>query len=373
MSVPLVSIIMPIRNEREWIDAALDAALNQDLGTPFEVLVADGMSTDGTRDAIQTRASRDPRVRLIDNERRSTSCGLDVALASARGRYFVRLDGHMIAPADFTRRLVEHLQRGECEGAGGIKRAIGIRPFGEAVAAAFGSPFGIGNARHHYLSRPGPIDHVSPGAYVTERARAIGGFAEDLVRNQDYDFDYRYALAGGRIILDPSIVIDWHVRETPGALAQQCAQYGFWKYVVLRRHPDSLKIRWLVPPALVASIVIGGATAIWLPGRLFLYATATSYAVVVAIGTTLLARRTKARRAPLIALALATIHISWGAGFLAAAAVDIGRFGRRAVRRLLRPVRIPTHRPDPALTRSGATSASGQIHSGLDSDPCPGP
>jgi glycosyltransferase involved in cell wall biosynthesis len=315
---PVVSIIMPVRNERRHIEAALDAALAQDIEAPIEVVVADGMSNDGTRDVLARRADADGRVRVVDNPGGRTPSGLNAALAAARGRYVVRLDGHTIAPPDYARRLVGHLLAGECEAVGGIKRAVGTGAFGQAVAAVHGSRFGIGNARHHYGGRPGRIDHIPHGAYDVELARAIGGFSEHLVRNQDYDFDHRFAAHGGRIHFDPSISLDWHVRETPAALASQYAQYGYWKSVVLRRHPASLNARWLAPPALVATLVGSASLYRWRPARLLLVATAGAYGGVLALGGAIVGRRSGCSR-PRIALALATMHLSWGAGFLAGA------------------------------------------------------
>jgi succinoglycan biosynthesis protein ExoA len=314
---PVVSIIMPVRNERRHIDAALDAALAQDI--EVEVVVADGMSGDGTREVLARRARADERVRLVDNPAGRTPSGLNAALAAARGRYVVRLDGHTIAPPDYARRLVAHLAAGECEAVGGVKRAVGTSAFGRAVAAAHGSRFGIGNARHHYASRPGPIDHIPHGAYDVAIARAIGGFAEDLVRNQDYDFDHRFAaIGGGRIRFDPSISLDWHVRETPRALASQYAQYGYWKFVVLRRHPSSLNARWLAPPALVATLLGSAALARRRGPRLVLATTVGAYGGVLALGAGAVGSRSAGSRLR-IALALATMHLSWGAGFLAGA------------------------------------------------------
>jgi len=274
---PVVSIIMPVRNERRHIAAALHAALAQDIDAPIEVIVADGMSADGTRDVVALHARDDARVRLVDNPSGRTPNGLNAALAAARGRYVVRLDGHTIAPPDYARRLVGHLVDGDCEAVGGIKRAVGTTAFGEAVAAAHGSRFGIGNSRHHYAGPPGAVDHIPHGAYDIAIARAIGGFAEDLVRNQDYDFDHRFAARGGRIRFDPSISLDWHVRETPRALASQYAQYGYWKFVVLRRHPSSLNARWLVPPTLVVTLVASAGLSRWRLPRLALVATAGAY------------------------------------------------------------------------------------------------
>jgi glycosyltransferase involved in cell wall biosynthesis len=326
----VVSIIMPVRNERRHIGAALDAALAQDIDAPIEVIVADGMSADGTRDVVAQRARADARVRLVDNPSGRTPSGLNAALAAAKGRYVVRLDGHTIAPPDYARRLVAHLVDGDCEAAGGIKHAVGTGAFGQAVAAAHGSRFGIGNSRHHYAGRPGPVDHIPHGAYDIAIARAIGGFAEDLVRNQDYDFDRRFAAMGGRIRFDPSISLDWHVRETPRALASQYAQYGYWKYVVLRRHPSSLHARWLAPPALVATLVASAALSPWRPARLVLGGTCGAYGGVLALGATVVGRRS-GRNRPRIGLALATMHLSWGAGFLAGA-LTVRRGRQRAPR-----------------------------------------
>lgn len=316
---PVLSIIMPVRNERQHIGAALEAALAQDIDVPFEVIVVDGLSDDGTRGIVARRARADPRLHILDNAERRTPTGLNVALGAARGCYFVRLDGHTIAPSDYARRLLAHLATGDCDAVGGIKRAVGTGPFGRAVAAAHGSRLGIGNARHHYSNQPGPIDHIPHGAYDIAIARAIGGFAEDLTRNQDYDFDHRFADAGGRIWFDPTILLDWHVRETPLALASQYAQYGYWKFVVLRRHPDSLNARWLVPPALVGTLLTSGALSRWRPARVVLLSAASAYAAVVILGATAICRRGTGANPVRIAAALATMHLSWGTGFLASA------------------------------------------------------
>jgi glycosyltransferase involved in cell wall biosynthesis/SAM-dependent methyltransferase len=317
---PLLSIIMPVRNEHRHIGAALDAALGQEIGATFEVIVADGMSDDGTREIVSSLAIGDPRLRLLDNPEQRTPAGLNVALAAARGRYFIRLDGHTIAPAGYASRLLAHLVAGECDAVGGIKRAVGIGGFGRAVAAAHGSRFGVANARHHYVSRAGPIDHIPHGAYDLAITRAIGGFSEDLVRNQDYDFDQRFARAGGRILFDPSVELEWHVRETPRALLSQYAQYGFWKYEVLRRHPESLKARWLIPPAFVGTLVLTAALSSWRPARIALLAASSSYGGLLVLGAATIHRRRSTDSSPLqILAALAVMHLSWGTGFLISA------------------------------------------------------
>jgi glycosyltransferase involved in cell wall biosynthesis len=329
VSAPEVTIVMPVRNEERALDATLDAVLAQDLAEPFEVVVAEGASTDGTRALLERRAAADPRIRLVDNPTGATAAALNRALEAARGRYLVRVDGHSLPPRDYVRRLVEHLRSGACEAAGGRKRAVGSGAFGRAVAEAHGSRFGIGDSKYHYSDRVELVDHVPFGAYLTGRARALGGWDEELVRNQDYEFDYRYGAAGGRILLDPSIVVDWQVRERPGALARQYYGYGFWKLRSLARHPGSLHLRWLVPPALVAALAGGAAASPTAPGRWLLTGAAGSYGAFLAAGSALLARRSGPAQAPRLAAALAVMHLSWGAGFLASAAAALLQALRR--------------------------------------------
>jgi glycosyltransferase involved in cell wall biosynthesis len=313
---PEVSIIMPIRNEARTIAAALSSALLQQTVADLEVVIADGMSDDGTREIIEAAAARDVRIRIVDNPDRGTPAGLNAALAVARGTYWVRLDGHSVVPPDYLDRLVAHLRAGRCEAVGGVVRALGDSDFGRAVAAAHDSRFGIGNARHHYATEVGPIDHIAHGAYRMDISRRIGGFDAELVRNQDFDFDYRYSQAGGRIMIDPSVQFERRVRETPRALSRQFYQYGYWKYVVLRRHPESLHLRWLAPPALVLALVSSPLLAWSRRGRLLVLLTVASYAAVVGIGSVTIGRRVGLRLTPRAALGLAVMHLSWGAGFL---------------------------------------------------------
>jgi len=316
----LISVIMPVRDERATIAVAIDSVLTQRTDRPLELVIADGLSTDGTREYLDQRAAADDRVRVVDNTERTTPAGLNAALAAARGIYTVRVDAHSIAPPDFVQRLVTHLDEGRCEGAGGIVRAVGRSPFGRAVALAHGSRFGIGNAKHHYAETPQFIDHIAHGAYVTDRLRAIGGFDPEFVRNQDYELDHRYRLAGGRLLLDPAVVFDWWVRDAPRPLARQYFQYGYWRFRSLERHPDSFSLRWMVPPALVVALTAGIIASPTRAGRRFLAGTAAAYGFGLSVAA---AGQRGSGDAPAVArlpLAFATMHLAWGAGFLTSAA-----------------------------------------------------
>jgi succinoglycan biosynthesis protein ExoA len=331
---PEVSIIMPVHNEAASLDATLASVCSQASDAPVEVVVVDDHSTDNTRSIIERWGAQDERVRLVINQRRGAANALNSGLEAARGRYLVRVDGHSSIPPDYVQALLDHMRSGACEGAGGQKRAVGEGPFGRAVAVAHGSRFGIGDSKYHYSQRQELVDHIPFGAYLTERARAIGGWDEELRPNEDYDFDFRYQMAGGRLLLDPTIVFDWRVRGTPTRLAHQYYTYGRGKFKTLVRHPSSLHLRWLVPPMLVASLAMGLLLSRTTPGRRLLAVVGGSYALFLLVGAAILGSRVGPRLAPHAALALGTMHLSWGAGFLVSAAkAALGRIpGLRRLR-----------------------------------------
>ena len=314
-----VSIIMPVRNEAATLDATLASVCSQATGASTEVIVVDDHSTDSTRSIIERWAAQDERVRLVINRSRGAANALNSGLEAARGRYIVRVDGHSSIPPDYVQALWDHMRSGACEGAGGQKRAVGEGPFGRAVAVAHGSRFGIGDSKYHYSQRQSLVDHIPFGAYVTERARAIGGWDEELRPNEDYDFDFRYQKAGGRLLLDPTIVFDWRVRDTPARLAHQYYTYGRGKFKTLARHPSSLHLRWLVPPLLVATLATGLLFSRTTLGRRFLAVGGGSYALFLLVGAAILGSRVGVRLTPHVALALGIMHLSWGTGFLASA------------------------------------------------------
>ncbi len=316
---PEVSIIMPVRNEVASLDATLASVCSQATDASIEVIVVDDHSTDSSRSIIERWAARDERVRLVNSPRRGISQALNCGLEAARGRYLVRVDGHSIIPPDYVQTLLDHIRSDACEGAGGHKRAVGQGPFGRAVAAAHGSRFGIGDSKYHYSQRQELVDHIPFGAYITELAHAIGGWDEEIRTNEDYDFDFRYQQAGGRLLFDPAIVVDWRVRETPARLAHQYHAYGRGKFTSLVRHPSSLHVRWLAPPLLVASLATGLLFSRTTPGRRFLAVVGGSYTLFLVVGAAILGSRVGVRLAPHAALALSIMHLSWGTGFLVSA------------------------------------------------------
>src|ERR687894_1222599 len=311
---PEVSIIMPVRNEAASLDATLASVCSQATDASIEVITVDDHSTDSSRSIIERWMAKDEHVRLVSSPRRGIPQALNRGLEAARGRYLVRVDGHSIIPPDYVQVLLDHIRSRACEGAGGQKRAVGQGHFGRAVAAAHGSRFGIGDSKYHYSKRQELVDHIPFGAYVTELARAIGGWDEELRTNEDYDFNFRYQQAGGRLLFDPAIVFDWRVRETPARLAHQYYAYGRGKFTTLVRHPSSLHLRWLAPPMLVGSLAAGILLSRTTAGRLLPAVVEGSNPLFLVGGVGKPGSRVGGPPAPHVALALGIMHLSWGTG-----------------------------------------------------------
>lgn len=330
--LPFVSILMPVRNEAAFIGTSLGAVLAQDYPHDrLEVLVADGMSSDATRDTIVGVAACVPEipVKVLDNPRGIVAVGLNEALRHAKGKVLVRVDGHTVIAADYVRECVEALESGATN-VGGRMVAAGEGTFGRAVALATSSRFGVGGARFHYSMEEEWVDTVYMGCWQRETFERIGGFDEELIRNQDDEFNYRLRARGGRILLSPRIRSRYLNRSTVRSLWLQYFQYGYWKVRVLQKHPRQMRRRQFAPPLLVAALLFGLASSpfsAW--GWRWLGAVAVSYVLALALASFGAARRGGWRLLPLLPPAFATLHFAYGSGFLAGLCRFWNRWGAR--------------------------------------------
>ncbi|MFL5625731.1 MAG: glycosyltransferase family 2 protein [Ktedonobacteraceae bacterium] len=314
-----VSIIMPVRNEASYIVPSLQAVLAQDYpADAFEVIIADGMSDDGTREKILELAGRDTRVRLIDNPQRFVSPGLNAALRAARGDILIRMDAHTEYAPDYVRQCVEVLQETGAANVGGAWRATGRSYWQKAIALAFQSPFSSGGAGSHAVDYEGEVDAVYLGCWRKATLEQIGGFDEELVRNQDDELSLRLMRAGAKLWQSPRIRSWYYPRASLRALFNQYAQYGYWKVRVIQKHKLPASIRHLVPGSFVASLIIlTGLSCFSHTARWFLVGLVSCY-VVANLGASLLTCRTPAifRYLPVMPLIFAAYHFGYGYGFL---------------------------------------------------------
>ncbi len=318
--LPLVSVLIPIRNEERFIVRSLGAVLASEYPADrFEILVADGMSTDATRQKIAEIALQYPQilVRVIDNPGRIVPTGLNLAMKQARGSVIVRVDGHTIISSTYVAQCVAALARSGADNVGGQMKAVGVTAVGEAVALATSSPFGVGGARFHYSKQEEWVDTVYMGAWPKATFDWIGCFDEELVRNQDDEFNYRLLGNGGKILLSNLITSTYYNRGSLRDLWRQYYEYGYWKVRVMQKHPKQIRPRQLVPVSLLSALVLGTMLMPFSSLIRVLWLLVLALYLVMNLGvSTYVAAQHGWHYWRLLPITFAAIHFSYGFGFL---------------------------------------------------------
>jgi succinoglycan biosynthesis protein ExoA len=315
---PLVSVIIPCRNENAHICDCLTSIFEQhDVPGGFEIIVADGMSDDGTRGILDTLSDVDERLRVVDNPSGITAPGLNVALRAARGQYIAIMGAHAHYAPDYLQCSLKISRATGADNVGGSMTCMGVSRLQKAIAIAHHSSFSVGGARWHDTHYEGPVDTVFGGFYRREVFDRIGMFDESLVRNQDDELNLRLTLAGGKIWQSPRIQSWYHPRRSLAALFKQYMQYGYWKVRVVQKHRTPASLRHLAPGTFVGSLIvlplmgIFHSAAFWLWCLLFgLYLCCNCFASAT----------TAARRGwtylPILPPVFAAYHFGYGIGFV---------------------------------------------------------
>jgi succinoglycan biosynthesis protein ExoA len=327
---PFVSVVIPVYNEERHITACLDSVLAQDYPPDrYEVIVADGGSTDRTRDIVSVIAMAHPNVRLIDNPTRMQAAGLNLAIGASRGEFIARQDGHAEWSPHHLRRSIDLLIATGADNVGGQAEGIGQGVTGRAIACAMRSPFGVGGARFRYSTRVEDVATVFPGTFRRTAFERVGLFDEAYPPHEDYELNHRIRASGGRVLYSPDIPTRYHVRGSTVALARQYFRYGRAKVRVARRSPGVIRPYHLASPALVAGITAAIAGTATGHGRRRIAGCAAVYgAGCVIAGWRASANEpfeVRVRVPPLFAV----LHVAWGLGFWtgvaeAARGVDVG-------------------------------------------------
>jgi glycosyltransferase involved in cell wall biosynthesis len=307
----LATIVIPARNEEQFIARCLDSVLAQTYPN-LEIVVVDGDSVDRTAEIVTAYSQRFPNIRLLHNPHRIVPSSLNIGAANASGTWFVRVDAHATISPNYVATAIEHLRTGRWGAVGGYVEPLGVTSAGRAVARAMCSRFGIGNSVHHFDTTPQPADHVPFPAYPLDLVRQLGGWNDELVTNQDFEFDYRAGQAGYTLLYDPSLRISYHCQQSVRGVFRQFRRYGRGKVDVVRIHARSARARHLVPPMLVASFA--GAVAVVPRTRRPLEVVAGAYAAGLAVATVVdgagLDRSARIR----LPVVLAAMHMGWGLG-----------------------------------------------------------
>jgi glycosyltransferase involved in cell wall biosynthesis len=320
---PRVSVIVPCYNEERTISGLLEALDQQTLPTSqFEVVIADGLSTDQTRSVIHETSARleSLEIRIVDNPERNIPSALNQAIQAARGEVIIRLDAHSKPDTKYLERCLDLLGQTGAANVGGVWQ---IEPSDQSwkarsIAAAASHPLGAGDARYRVGGQAGEVDTVPFGAYPREWLDKIGPFNENLLTNEDYEYNVRVRNMGGIIWFDPSIRAIYYARETFLQLAKQYARYGYWKARMLLKNPMSLRWRQAIPPLFVLSaLVLSLAGPFSIMARSLLAVQLVGYGLLtVAAGIIVAAQKGQVQLAMGFPIALWIMHFAWGGSFL---------------------------------------------------------
>ncbi|MBM4334545.1 MAG: glycosyltransferase family 2 protein [Deltaproteobacteria bacterium] len=315
-----ISIISPCRNERDYIRGFVESLLAQEVppGWELEVLIADGMSDDGTRAILDEFAGGNPGLRVVSNPGRIVSCGLNAAIREASGDVIVRMDAHTTYASDYVRSCLETLERTGADNVGGPWRASGESRLQSAIALVSHSPFATGGARSHRLEHEGEVDTVYLGCWRKEVFERVGLFDEELVRNQDDELNLRITRSGGRIWQSPTIRSCYYPRSSLASLFAQYKQYGYWKVRVIQKHKLPASIRHLVPGGFVLTLLgLAVLGLFWSPALVLLALAIGAYAVAdlaASVHTCWMAG--SFRYLAVLPIVFAAYHFGYGYGFL---------------------------------------------------------
>lgn len=255
-----LSVVIPCRNEAPYIEECLDAIYSSDISNSVEmsVFVVDGMSDDGTRNKVLALKEKYPTLQLVDNEKQLTPYAFNLGIKAGGKVDFVQIVGarHIISK-NYLSKCIEHLQRDKaiwCVG-GSIQNEY-LNETGKIISIAMGTAFGMGLGNFRTLTKSGFTDTVTSPMYPYWVFDKIGFFDEDLIRNQDDDFNFRVEQAGGKIYYEHDISLKYYVRGNFTGLRRQFFQYGYWKVFVNRKHKAVTTLRQLVPPMFVLYVML---------------------------------------------------------------------------------------------------------------------
>lgn len=324
---PGVSYVMPVLNERAYVEDAVRTILTQEYAGKQDLVLALGPSRDGTTQIVEKLAKADPRVTFVHNPGTDIPVGLNLAIASTAHPIIVRVDAHSELAPGYTARAVETLERTGAANVGGVMVARGKTPFQTAVARAYNSKFGLGGASYHSGGKEGAAESAYLGVFRRETLAEVGGYDESLRRGEDWELNLRIREAGHTVWFDPELKVTYWPRENWRKLTRQFFTTGVWRGELVRRHPRHTPLRFFAPPLLVLAFLasmVGGSLQIagvihWGKLSYLVFAVHTGLAayILLLIYLGLIYESGKSWRDRwLFIVVLPSMHLSWGAGFL---------------------------------------------------------
>lgn len=311
-SPPFVSVILPILNEESDLENCISAILQQDYSGSIEVILALGPSKDKTTQIAKALSAGDDRIKLVDNPSGQTATGLNLAIKSSSHEIICRIDGHSEIESDYIKTAVSIMQETGAVNVGGLMHANSEFGLQRTIAQAMRSKLGVGPSKFHTGGKAGAADTVYLGVFKKSAVIAAGGFDERYIRAQDWELNHRMRKQGGLIWFDPRLIVTYRPRKSFPKLAKQYFQYGRWRRVIARQHPQTVNYRYLAPPIAVVITLISIVGGLFI-NLIFILPTLTYFTLLV-IGGFVIGNKVADKL--LMPFVLATMHFSWGVGFL---------------------------------------------------------
>ncbi|KMT22609.1 glycosyltransferase family 2 protein [Clostridium cylindrosporum] len=312
-----VSIVIPCRNEENYIEKCVDSMAKQSYGIEnIEVLVVDGMSTDRTQEIVNEYSKKVPNVKLVINEKKVAPVAMNLGIKKAKGDIIIIFGAHAYMDKDYVKNSVEKLKDDNIAVVGGRIINLSENDLSEAISLAMGSPFGVGNALFRYSDKEELVDTVAFGAYKREVFDNVGLFDEEFVRNQDDELNFRVSKAGYNMLLSPSIESHYYTRGSLGKLWKQYFQYGFWKVRVIQKHKRPASIRHLIPLIFVSGIIAGTILSIFSKVLMIMFLSVLGLYAALSLVYAVKACNSKYKYVPRIMLCFLILHLSYGLGFI---------------------------------------------------------
>ena len=318
---PFVSVIIPCRNEEKFIGRCLDSIIAQDYPKDkIEVLVIDGRSTDRTREVVKGYIQKYPFIRLLDNPKRITPVAMNIGIKGAKGDYILILSSHSKIDVNFVQKNISNLQKYHVDCVGGIIITLPASKslLSQSIALTLSHPFGVGNAYFRIGSKePKLVDTVPFGCYKRDVFEKIGLFDEELIRNQDDEFNLRLIKNGGKILLVPDIISYYYTRDSLLKLWKMYFQYGYFKPLVVQKIGDILTWRQLIPAIFVSSLIFTGVLSFFSKFFLGLFLLIVgSYLFANFVFSLTIAAKKGLKFFPILPVVFFTLHFSYGLGYL---------------------------------------------------------
>lgn len=320
MSTPLVSIIIPCRNEADFISRCMDSLIAQDYPkNKVKILVIDGASTDGTRELIQSYVQKDNRIKLLDNSKKVTPVSMNIGIKNAEGDLITKSDAHTIYPPDYISKCVRYLEEYKADAVGGVTHNTPANNSlaAKAIVAVLSSPLGGGGAFRRGGDKPEFVDTVFGICYRKEVFDRVGLFNEKLISSQDLDLNLRLTQAGGKILLAPDIKLTYYPKQkTLVSFWRQNLWGGIWVILPLKYKSPIFKPRHLAPLVFVSTILFFALGSLFLTPLIWvslailaLYLATTLYFSLKIAG-----KEKSIQLLPFLILAFAARHFGYGIG-----------------------------------------------------------